>query len=888
MGFCVDALEPLYREHGLQLRKHTGQFPTWTARVPTVVDLDDDERRILEQQGEAALDEHLRERGMFAFPAVDIRSLKPLHLETTLSTDGVPRTRIFVAPDGHLSDCAGAVCEMIRTLGGAAPTVYPGTEFDLLELAGSHVMVLGGAHENPAAALLCDRGWLDADRRFPGAGGWLLRTVHNPAGLGHNVIHLCGDHRSCEDGLDALRERLYTRGASIVLDGVCEVHPGEQAQAWLGGWEDWKRRLAAIAFWGRAHEHREIEDVEEFARWVATCLDCGGPEHDLYNRGPVRAGSLAARLYHLTGDRRFLQLFRHLLLAEMDYYCNFPGGASYTGDFDFAIYDEVLAWELLEEEDVFSDEERLIVTNFLLAMLHMTRGYQRERWPIEEGRLRHNHETFPALGLFMAGRYFADYYDLDEAEDWLELADATFSGPIERCVKHREDANGYQWLVPQHKLLYDALNGEEDYRDNSIFEGLVHGLIATTDNLGHPAGFGDVGRPISGGARHAALLETIAGRVADPGAQWWAEKLWSAVPDTGIGWSTGLLLQVPGSARVEPREPEPPPTVDVLPLDPHFPEMAAPEMPRAYVCDKIALRDGHHPAGQYLLLDCYSVGSHFHYDQNAIISYTAAERLWLVDNGYGKPSGENGAQTAYSGRELGPQDHNTLLVVGEDGELALPPPFCALLTAETDGPLSLVQSALVGYGGVDWLRSIVWLADCCALVIDRVTVPEDVAEVRCQLNMLGEVELEDGLLRCEQDGRWLTLQFDPSAPVEMGSYTNADWEREFEAGVYPWAEPPIHKFDRVRQPAPGESVSFVTLIHADASPGRGPELVIDSEGELLVRGDLPAGEATVADHSLTARLDGEALSVSFSGPWPVPQDIPRLPATAESYALRPS
>ncbi len=882
MGFWVDRLEPLYAEHGLRLRKHTGQFPAWTERVPTVVDLDDEEHRILDEEGERALDDHLRERGMFAFPALDVRRLNPLHRRSVLSRRGVRQAAVFVGPGGGLRHCAESICEMVRDLDGSPPTIHPDTEWRLIDLCASHAIVLGGAHENAAAARLCDRGWLDADLRFPGPGGWLLRTVHNPAGMGHNLVHLCADESTCEPALEALRNRLARRGDSVVLGPAMEAHPGPAAMQWLGDWEIWRRHFASAALWRRGEEYRDIEDVEGFARWLAGSFDCGGPKGDLYNRGPARVGSMAARLYTITGDRRCLELYRHLMLALMDYYCNFEGGASYLGDFDFEVYSQILYWDLLEEEDVFSDEERLIITNFLLATLRMTRGHQRERWPIRPGALRHNHETFPALGLFRGGCYFSDYYGLTEAEDWLETAEEAFSGTIEDRVKHREDANGYQWIVPSHKLLYDALTGRDTYRENGVLAGLARALVATTDNLGHPADFGDAGLPISSGTRQAALLEAIAGRLGDAAMQWWADRLWRAVPGSDPAWLGGALMQINAGRRVEPEEPAPPPRLDVLPLDDHIRRMAAPELPASYVYDKAALRDGHDPRGQYLLLDGYSVGSHIHYDQNAIIRYTAAERLWLVDNGYGKPSGETAAQAAYAGRQRGPQDHNTLLVLHDD-EPALPPPFCALLVAESDGPLSLVQSALVGYAGVDWLRSIIWLSGYGALVIDSVNVEDEVRELRCQLNMLGQVEVEDGLLRCEQDGRHMLLQFEPGARVEMGSYTNANWDAEFERGSYPHASPPVKKFERVVAPEAGETLRFVTLIQAGDEPE--PRMELELGEDLTVRGELPAGEGAVSAAGLEAAVREGTLSVRIDAPWPVPTDIPRLPAQSPAYAL---
>lgn len=885
MALQVDRLEPLFRKHGLALRKHTGRFPSWTAREPTVADLDGAERRILDEQGEDALARHLAERGMFTVPALDIRALAELHLRTTLADEQGTTARVFVAEGSPLCGAADALCALCAEHDAPAPEVISGGEFDLLDLRAAHAFILGGAHENEAAALLCDRGWLDSDRRFPGPGGWLLRTVHNPAGLGHNLVHLCADEATLDEALAALSARLTVEDGALGLAPVLEAHPSAEARAWIGDWEGWQRRFAAMAWRGREYEFAPMDDVEAFARWLALCFDCGGTEGDFYNRGPMAAGTLAGRLYLLTGDRRFLELNRLMLLALIDYHCNFPGGASYLADYDFEVHSQILYWDLLEQEDVFSDEERLIITNFLLASVRMCEGYRRERWPVEPGRLRHNHETFPGLTVFMGGRYFSDYYDLPEAREWLDTAELIFTGAIEDRAKHREDANLYQWLVPAHKLVYDALNGLYTYRDNGVLERLAHLVIATTDNLGHPCDFGDAGRPVSGGAQPAALMEIIAAQLGDPAAQWWAERIWDAIPPGAAVRLSGFLGEVFATARVEPARPETPPTLDVVALEDHLRALTAPEFPRPLVYDKIALRDGWEAEGQYLLLDGYSVGSHIHHDQNAIIRYTAAERMWLVDNGYGKQSGVTQAGRAFSGRQIGPQDHNTLLVFGEAEAPLIPPPFCALLTAETAGPLSLVQSALVGYGGVDWLRSIAWITGCGALIVDQVNVVEPVRELRCQLNMLGEVEVGAGLLTCSQAGRTMHLHFERDARVELGAYTNASWEDEFALGTYPYARLPVRKFERVATPGPGSWLRFVTLLEAGDSDT--PRLRLGMVGgAMAVGGELPVGEAEIDGVGLALRLSSGILDVAVSRRWPVPDDVPRLPAQSERYALK--
>lgn len=890
MAYSVEALAPIYARLGIGLRKHTGRFPAWTARENTVVDLDAEERRVLEQEGEEALDARLRAAGMFPVPALDLRSLKALRRHTCLGhCEGVPAT-IYVPPASHLRALARELRQAISERACRPPEWVEAEEFHLRQLRRGHAIVLGGAHESAAAALLCDRYWLDADLGVPGPGGWLLRTVHNPAGLGHNVVHLCADETTAYPALEALLASLETSPHGCVGVGpLMEVHPGPELRRRLGRFEEQWDGFIALASRSLTPEHlaqapTDPDDLEGFMDWLAAGYDSGGPAGDRYNRGPMTVAMRAARLYLLSGDRRYLGLFKGLVWRLIEYHCNFPGGASYLADYDFEVHSLALYWDLLEEQPCFDDDERLVISNFLLASLRMVDGYRQQNWPTQPGELRHNHETFPALSLHFGGRYFADYYRLPEAESWLETARETFSGPIETACKHLEDANLYQWLVPLHKLVYDSATGADTYLRNGVLEAVVENVLATTDNFGWPSDFGDADRPVGGGLLPATLLEYAAGRWRDPGLQWHAERIAGAIAGQRM-MLPGFLGELFGNRRIEPGDPPEPPAVTVVPLDDHIRQASAPNFPARYTFDKVALRGGWEPEAEYLLVDGYSLGSHFHYDQNAIIRFAARGRLWLVDNGYGKPSGEARAGIAFSSRQRGPQDHNTLLVYTDEGQLALPAPFSALLASVCAGPLTLVQTAQVGYGPVDWLRSIVWLRGQFFVVVDQVQVMAPVHELRCQLNMLGAARLEPGVLICEQRGARLFLHVEQDSEVVLGSYSNASWDGVFAAGDYPYAAPPVTKFERVRRPQVGESVLFATLLYAGQERPAW-ELEIGAQ-TVAVTGHILGAEVALSGHGVAVAMSAGELTVHLTEPWPVPDDIPLLRATQDARRYVP-
>ena len=51
-----------------------------------------------------------------------------------------------------------------------------------------HLIVIGARENNPLIARLYRRGFCYTDRTYPGAGGYELRSIHNPTGGGFNVL----------------------------------------------------------------------------------------------------------------------------------------------------------------------------------------------------------------------------------------------------------------------------------------------------------------------------------------------------------------------------------------------------------------------------------------------------------------------------------------------------------------------------------------------------------------------------------------------------------------------------------------------------------------------------------------------------------------------------
>ena len=154
--------------------------------------------------------------------------------------------------------------------------------------------------------------------------------------------------------------------------------------------------------------------------------------------------------------------------------------------------------------------------------------------------------TFPALGLFFAGRYFQHGYHCLEAQQWLEIARACFTLQS-RAAKPWENCNGYGWLVPYHTLRYSLATGDPTYFENSNVRLQADYAILTMDNLGYQVPYGDTGSyqcwwtefPTSVAPRF--IIATAAG----PG-RW--KRSWPCIP-TRAWRSTSATAAGPGAER---------------------------------------------------------------------------------------------------------------------------------------------------------------------------------------------------------------------------------------------------------------------------------------------------------------------------------------------------
>jgi putative pyrroloquinoline-quinone binding quinoprotein len=698
----------------------------------------------------------------------DLEAVHPSDSNTALVDDGKAVVTILHPDSEPGRKAAAAVAGSITDRTGVTPSIRIGTECD--QIPDGATILLGNVDNNRAMLLLYARYMTPADSVCPGAGGALVHTIYDPFGRGANVIvAAASDDAGMAKAVEVLVDQIakQAKGGSLTLPRLFEKHYGES----------FLKRFS----W--ADDEPAENRLERGLKQGQDALDKGS--HTSV------AGVLAsvANRYLLTGHSVEAELYVKLwdLYAESAVADPRKFGGPWGFDSDFRSAQVVTGWDLIEDDPVLSEEDRLRTTKSL------------GRWLTEavipscvgaatSTRVPHNHQTFPGLGALYAGLYLTNHYDLVEGRLWLGISDAMFQRQAGYFKPH-EDCNGYQWLTNGHLMRYCLARPDFTLFENGNGERIIDHCIGTMDNLGYQVPYGDTGSWQCWNSE-MICLDMFAYATGSPDARWAAN------------WKRQLKNTLETHAFYQPEPAERPSGfngVRVWPVEPqYYASHGAEGSPPVDRCfDKIVFREAMDPAAAYLLLDGLSNGGHKHLDGNSLPRLTLFDRIWLADNDYYKA----------------PVKFHNSVTVFRDGQSKAIPPYVELIGAGESDRFGYSKTRLEDYAGADWLRTVVWLKEQQAFVVlDQLTArTDDEYQFRTLWHGVGDATLdEDGLL-LTQKGPSLRIDIAPGPELELHADTElgANWKG------YAHADPVVHSMQAVAtvKLKQGESYLFASVLH---------------------------------------------------------------------------
>lgn len=780
----------------------------------------------------------------WAAGAATITELKPLYPRTELVSAGQARCIIVTAERADLSAAAESLATRLQEATEARPEIVAADRIvsgdwrpDLSFIDGRNLIVLGNANNNLLLRLLHGRSLVCSDSIFPGEGGYVIRTVHDPFAQGSNIVVLAGSHAAgVVRAVDMFCEKYLTDGGDVVLEEpIVDIdftptfhrfYP--RADHWLSS----KRQPLYSTmeyFEGLLQESGLMDDEGKvIGREDGTLV--------------VVTGAIAriAQTWFWTGNPELPPLMKQVLDANRHLLSVVPERV----EMEAASAAHVPWWDIVEQLPVWTDEDRLDITNALLA--DALQGHERRAVHrlVEEGYtqvLDENHGTNSALNTYLAWQYFDRYYDLPETEYWMKIPAAIFSG---QCSTHQilEDASGYLCYAPRHAITHALRSGELCYLEREVARTQVEFIAqASISNLGLSTGFGD-----APGIVLPQVFEVLAPAgwyYRDPHLLWVAYNM---LPE-----ACGLRVyesNIPIDLTVPTEPPQQWTGMNLLPIyqqtltrntparEPVFDpaESAGDEW-----FNKIVFREAWDPETQYLILDGagkfgeiegYPNGpaGHRHNDINCIPTFTDKGRMWLVDH-------------TYAARAI--KDH-TGLYITRDGALRHPSHEAKLRNFARGERLNLTRSTVEDYSGTTWERTIFWSVGEHFAVLDR-AIAEEAGHyaIRCNFRGLGEHALEGERMRLQQGARFFHVVSDglSDSAIELFEQPSADQFRSFYEHAEPVAK--IFQQDKSAVLEPGQAISFANAFAASADERELEELRVLPLSERAILVEYAGGAA---------------------------------------------
>lgn len=780
-----------------------------------------------------------------------ITQLKPLYPRTVLVQNGAPRC-VVVRPDASEYEAvAHQFVELVRRQTGATLPVMRASalvdddwKISFAAIGSNDLVALGNVNNNRLLSVLYGQRYVVADSIYPGAGGYVIRTVHDPFAKGINVLVLGGsDAAGVQRAMSAFADKLAKApGRDLALDQpVIDVAFEKKAYRFF---PDASHSLSSK----RQPQYTGMQWFREQLQ-QGGFMDAEGSVSE--NRRPgktlVALTGMIARIgqtYFRTGNPELPPLMKELL-DKNRYLLTIPEPLD---EMQARAAGHVHEWDLLEELPVWTDEDRLDITNALLrdaAIGHERRGFHGQ---VEQGAvmaLDENHGTSSARNSFRAWQYFEKYYPSAASHYWMRCAKAVFSAQAS-TYQILEDAAGYLCYCPIQTMDYALRSGDLTYFKRGIARHHARYIaMACMNNLGLSAGFGDSPSLVVPGFFEA--LAPAAWFHRDPELYW--------IVRNKLHVNCGLRIfqnSIAFDLDVEPREPTEWTGLIRIPLyeaplakgdSSDVPVFAERKDVDPKLFNKLVFRENWDEDGQYLLLDGAGVWDgppgphgHKHNDINSIVNFTAQGRMWLVDH-------------TYQVRAF--QDHSALYVLcnGSGG-------YRKRTLAELQDLMETNTYGLSRTRFLNWERAIFWKKGSYFVVVDT-AFADNAGDyfARCSLRALGEAELRGSDLYLSQDGKFCKILSDGAANVDIEQYryTDPHWD-----SFYPHAEPVVRIFqqDKHRELEAGGRIGFINLLYAYGSKddenrvalrpvSESCATVVEDEAETLLGvGKIPGGLGT--------------------------------------------
>ncbi|HEY9489929.1 MAG TPA: hypothetical protein VIQ51_16435, partial [Chryseosolibacter sp.] len=383
--------------------------------------------------------------------------LKKLYSEILLVADGKPTSSIVASEQYKFA--ADLLQEAIKRSTGVVVPVISDTT--VKAPFSQNLIILGNRSTSRISNELYDHHYSLMDLKYPGLGGYSVRSLHDPYGNGYGAL-LVG-------GSDVPGVTLGARALVAHLKTLPAVHGNLKL-----GWTMLTRLGENVVI---------PADLRQFETWEAS-KGYGSVGYFGWNSISKRMA-----MYYMTGDpfhaREALRLSfpDSEALKEID---EIDGERienkhdPLAGPYHYNAMMLILYWDLIEESPVFSNVERLEITNaFARRFTHEgTPPFDKETYMINRvpQAVGSRHGQWSALSTYTLARYFNKYYP---SAMWAQAESAGriyFSSLHEHAwvIGEGDQLNWYATGIAPI-LIYMTLTGDRKPLENGVLQKLLAG-----------------------------------------------------------------------------------------------------------------------------------------------------------------------------------------------------------------------------------------------------------------------------------------------------------------------------------------------------------------------------------------------------------------------------
>ncbi len=394
-------------------------------------------------------------------PRIDFNSLeitpRDMCIDTALVRNGAPAAAIVVSERPSDRQLAQQLNTAIREKTGVALPVLNDRPLRDLSSLDQNLIMIGSRDTNQALEKLYMRHQVILDARYPGVGGHVVRSIHNPFGDKFNVIAAGGsDDAGTAAAVKKLAERIAAqpKGKDLTLGYLADI------------------QLPAGT--------RIPEDAYTVPVWDSTF-------------GWNRISKNLALLY-MTGEEKYAKEFLRLAFPSPETVEQLRKDDEDYDDardplvkpYHYRSIRMMLYWDMVEESPYFTQEQRVAVTKKFYEQLNFWRtfGYQGGYHIFDaqkpHQRLQDRHYLWEALSVYVVADYFNRYYPCRDSEEGMRCI-ANIFAPLERSAALNIGTMMWYSTFTEPMITYATLSGGRRYENNPAIRVYGETLLMHSD-----------------------------------------------------------------------------------------------------------------------------------------------------------------------------------------------------------------------------------------------------------------------------------------------------------------------------------------------------------------------------------------------------------------------